>query len=276
MKNGEASYRKYQIHLADAQVLGWMADTVESVEYKLGAYPVLTYGEEENCVGLLLDYAYADERLALSPEQVQRFMDTYQRDLRNLKLDEILNEVAVARLGLAFRKAETSGIQGLNPNSYGEYVAVEETKASVYGVDNGFYYDFEESGYRIYPSFTQTLALLEEFGAKVADEIPVEDIKTITVCDYNREWQGEDGVYHHEVILEYTPEGDGTDKIETLLENIVPNRMSSNLYNRVHAEENIDVNINYNYNGMDDYVSAQFKKGQIPAFVLEEIEQAAQ
>lgn len=277
LKNGETSYRRYQIHLADAQVLGWMEDTVDSVEYKLGAYPVLTYGEEENCVGLILDYAYANEELALSPEQVQRFMETYERELMNLKLDEILNDVAVARLGFAFARAENQTVYGMSVNSYGpEYVVVEETKPSVYGGTNRLYYDFEESGYRIYPSFTQTLALLEEFGAEVKDEISAEDIRTITVNDYNREWQGEDGVYHHEVILEYTPDADGMDKIETLLENIVPNRMSSNLYSRVHVEENIDVNINYYHNGMDDYVSARFKKDQIPTFVLEAIEKAAQ
>lgn len=277
LKNGETAYRRYLIDLADTQVFGWMADTVDSVEYKLGAYPVLTYGEEENCVGLLLSYAYADEELALSPEQVQRFMETYQRELTNLKLDEILNEVAVARLGIAFMREENQTVYGMGVNSYGpEYVVVEDARGTVYGEGVGLKYDFEESGYRIYPSFTQTLALLEEFGATVADEVPTEDVVTITVCDYNREWQGEDGVYHHEVRLEYTPGADGTDKIEKLLESIVPNRMSSNLYNRVHVEDNIDVNINYNYNGMGEYVSGQFKKGQIPAFVMEDVEKAAQ
>lgn len=276
LKNGKSAYRRYQINLADTQVLGWMADTVDSVEYKLGAYPVLTYREEENCVGLLLSYAYANEELALSPEQMQRFLETYRRELTNLKLDEIINEMPVVRLGFAFMEEENQAVYGMSVNSYGpEYVVVEDARGTVYDDSTGLRYDFEESGYRIYPSFIQTLALLEEFGAEVANEITAEDVMTIRVMDYTREWEGEDGVYHNEVTLEYAPGADGTEKIEELLESIVPDRMCSNFYGREHVEDNIDVNINYNYNGMGEYVSAQFKKGQIPAFVLEDVEKAA-
>lgn len=277
LKNGETVYRRYLIDLANAQVLSWMADTVDSMEYKLGAYPVLTYGAGQNCVGLLLRYAYASEEIALSPEQMQRFVETYQRELTNLKLDEILNEVPVARLGLAFVREENQSVYGLSANSSGpEYVVVEDAMGTIYQGDSGLQYDFQENGYRIYPSFTRTLALLEEFGAEVANEIPAKDVMYITVVDYTKEWEGEDGVYHNEVMLEYTPGTDGEEKIQQLLDSVVPSRMSINLYNKVHAEENIDVNINYNYDGFGEYVSTQFKKGQIPAFVLEDVEKAAQ
>ena len=43
----------------------------------------------------------------------------------------------------------------------------------------GFEYYSEESGYEIYPSFTQTIALLEEYGATIVNEIPAEDVITV-------------------------------------------------------------------------------------------------
>lgn len=277
LKNGETVYRRYLIDLADAQVLGWMRDTVDSLEYKLGAYPVLAEGAAQNYVGLKLRYAYASEDIALSREQMQRFVESYQRELTNLQLEEIMNEVPLVRLSFACVYPESTSTTVMNVNSYGpEYVVVEDVHGTVYSGDLGLKYDFEENGYRIYPSFTQTLALLEEFGAEVADTIPAEDVMYITVVDYTKEWQDEDGSYATEVMLEYSPKEDGGEKINQLLDSVVSNRMGRNLYNRVHVEENIDVNINYNYDGMGEYVSAQFKKGQIPAFVLEDVEKAAQ
>ena len=264
LKNGETVYRSYLINFADEQVMQWMEEVCDSMEYKLGAYPVLAESHEKNYIGVILEYAYASESIQLSEEKMQQFVDTYQRELTNLTFEEMLTEVPVANL--SFAKA--------NPDVELTYT-MDQKATRVYSMGTGFEYYSEESGYEIYPSFTQTIALLEEYGATIVNEIPAEDVITLTVVDDHLEVDDFDGQLTKQIELEYRVTEGQTEEIGQILSSIVSNQLTGNLCARERVEENIYVDIHYYYDGQERYTSGYILKGMIPAFLQEDIEEAA-
>ncbi|MBE5883445.1 MAG: hypothetical protein E7291_03320 [Lachnospiraceae bacterium] len=264
LNSGREIYRSYNINTADEQVMQWVSDMYDDMEYKMGAYPILTENPDRNYVGILLQYGYHSEDIPLPQEKMERFIETYQQELLTLTFDEIRNEYPVAKLSFAYRDAREEGLE--------ETYAVMETVS--YYESSRFTYDWEEYGYEIYPSFTQTIALLEEYGANIVNEITPEEVVSIRICDYSREVNDYDGLLTKEIVLEYTAE-EHPEKVALILTNVMPNQMV-NSFKMEAMEPNVDVNITYYIDGQERYESCQFYIDSMPEFLIQDMEEAAQ
>lgn len=268
LKNGKTVYRSYVINTGDEQVLQWVSDMYNDMAYKQGSYPILTEQDTEDYVGVLLDYAYYSEDIQLSSDRMSKLIETYQYELGQMTFAELMSEYPVAQLSFAI---------GYEDGEEYTYPMVEEIYigATVYSDGTTFEYNRSESGYKIYPSCKQTIALLEEYGAKFVNEIPVEDIVSIRIEDYTREVMDNDGYYTKVVELEYKLEDDEQAKIAEVFSAIKPNQLVNVLFDTNRREENIDVRVTYEYDNKEFGKNCSFLKGRIPASVLADLEAAA-
>ncbi len=258
LKNGGEVCRSYLINVADEQVMQWLADTYNDNQFKQGVYPVFEEGRENYYMGILLDGTYTSEDVFLSEEEMQRFVDTYRRELTNLTFEEIVSEEAVSKLAFAL-KAREEGITSVAVTETREYASYEE-----------YEYYAEEYGYLIYPSFKQTLALLKEYGAEPITTIPAENVSAIRISDYSREADDHDGLYNKVVDWSYTAENGQSAEIEEILSSLVDTWLVNELANTNIAEDYIDVAVDYIYEDKEMTASLYFKRGQVPGFVLED------
>lgn len=258
LKNGKAVYRNYLVNLADEQVLQDMAATCDTMEYKLGVYPVLQEGRSDNYVGLLLNYAYGIDSVSLSKEQMETFVETYKRELTNFKFEEFLTEYPVANLAFAVKLAETE-----------DGYVMRQLATKDFGIDD---YDEEESGYTIYPSFTQTIALLKEYGVDVYKGVAAEDVISIIVEDNTLEADDHDGLLTKMAVVEYTAEAGQQEEIAQILPGLVQEQLLNGFMEKGRVEEYINVCVRYDMNGREEYEYAVIQKGMMPAFLSEELE----
>lgn len=261
LKNGKSVYRSYLVNLADEQVMQWVADTYNDMQHKLGVYPVLSENREENYIGVLLECAYASEKIPLSEEKMQRFVDAYRRELTNLSFEEMHEQYPVAKLSFALRE----------PEEEVTYPVVAEQSAAYY-TESNFKYYAEEHGYMIYPSFTQTLALLEEYGAELVSEIPAEDVIEIKITDYSREANDNDGLNTKVVEVNYNAENGQLAEIGEIIPTLVDNQFLNRFKTSGTIEDYMEVYVTYIYDDMEMRNYMNFKKGEVPGFVLEDIE----
>lgn len=264
LQNGKSVYRSYLVNLKDAQVKQWIADTYNDIEHKLGAYPILAENRETDYIGVLLEYPFASEQLPLSEAKMEKLVETYRKELTNLKFEEMWTEYPVAKLAFAMAANEEERTEWTQ-------VAIED----VYMEDSFEYYN-EESGYKIYPSFTQTIALLEEYGADIVNEIPAEDVISISVEDYSEEVDDHDGLYDKIYVATYLSEAGQTEEIRQLIAAVIPNDFHGDFNVEEKVEPYIDVRIRYYIDDIEMIQNCSIKKGMLPGFVREDMKQAVE
>ncbi len=265
LKNGKDIYRSYLINTAEEQVMQWLGDTYNDLEFKKGTYPVLAEDKDKNYVGVILEYAFASESIQLPKEKMQKFVETYQKELKMLTLDEIRTEYPVVNLSLA-----------MVTDSQMEYTTAYAVEEKEYREGPGFHYNREEWGYEIYPSFTQTLALLEEYGAEIKNELSAEDVISLSINDYSREVNDHDGLYTKQVELQYTKEDGQLEQIAQILPNLVSNQMMNRFVEDELVEPHVDVSIRYYHDGQEMHEGCRFRMDSMPQFLKDDMEKVVQ
>ena len=143
-------------------------------------------------------------------------------------------------------------------------------------IEDSFDYYVEEYGYRIYPSFTQTIALLKEYGAAFQTSIPAENVVEIRVTDYSREVHDHDGLYTKLAEKTYTAANGELKEMEDILSKLVPGKFVEGFYGNLNTEPNIDVDIVYMQDDIEMSMYFMFEKGAMPQFVTEDLDEAYQ
>ena len=267
MKNGKSVYRSYTINIANPQVLQCVEDTYNDMQYKTSVYPVLSEEKEKNYIGILLDYAYYSESIQLSKEKMQRFVETYQKELKELAIDEINTTYPVDRLAFALPAPDYENITVT--------AVVEDVK--IYSDDGTtFEYYSTESGYWIYPSFDETLALLEEYGADVVTEIPAEDVISITIEDYSLERLDDDGLLTKVIEVDYSADNGEVEQIRQILPGLVPEHLMGNMLTFSEAEDDLNIRVRYYHDGKEMNEFCRFMNGQVPEFVKADLQEMAE
>lgn len=267
LKNGKEVYRNYLIDLADEESRRMLGDVIEDPEYKKAFYPILDDARQEDYVGVIVDYITDQDDIPLSEEQMQRLIETYREELRQLTFEEITTRYPVALMSLAMLNEERS-------YGYSNTVLVEITDDGKYYRE--FRYNGTEGDYRIYPSFTKTIALLKEYGARMLTEIPLEEVQNISVEDYSYEKYDENGMWENYASVEYTKEkGD-----EVKMAELIPTLTDYRFYPEFQVEESvvpaIDVNITIFRDDVEQNERFNIKMGMMPEFLTEDLEKAAQ
>jgi len=269
LKNGEKVCRNYLINLKDEEAMQLVADVVEDPQHKKGFYPILDETWEGNYVGVILEYITGQDYIPLSEEKMQRLVDTYREELLQLTYEEMITKSPVAFLTLAIEDEERE-------YGYWESVTVEVQMAD----DGKYYKDFRYNGtegdYRIYPSFTKTIALLEEYGAKMVTEIPLDEVVEISVQDTFLEIFDENGYWDKYITVEYTKANGDEAKMAEILPALTDYRFYPEFWADEGVEPSIDINMILLRDDEERHESFRMKQGMMPEFVKEDLEKAAQ
>ena len=202
---------------------------------------------------------------------MQQFVETYQKELAALTVQDMIAQYPTAELGFIFPYEEDNIVQKESVTVTLPIAAdsnwVDDMK-SLYGIDD-YYIEYS---YLIYPSFTETLALLESYGADTNTNVDPENIINISVSDYSYEADDNDGQLTKLVELEYTVENLTEEQLTLLFDSIVNNNMKGDLAALKSEYDNIDIRINfYNESGYEDARYFNFKNGMIPEFISEDL-----
>ncbi len=240
LENGEVVYRSYLLNLFHESTQQLLEELYNTEEYKLGVYPILSDGWKKQYNFIDVITAYAEDSFALSEEKMAKLIETYQRELKALTYEEIWNESPVAELRFE-RRTST--------NNYNNYCY--------------------EDGYKIYDSFTQTIALLEGYGCIMESVLPTEMITSIEVEDWTIENSDNNGEVDKVMRVTYTHEDFA--KLEEIMENVVSSRLANDfnpdLYNYL-----LNVEVTFMLNEKEYTRNFDFKQGCIPAWLREELD----
>jgi hypothetical protein len=266
LKNGKNIYRSYVINLEEEGVLGWVNDTYCDLEHRLAAYPVLQDGMEERYVGIETNSIFGNSMAYLSEIEMKEVVEAYRFDLMSMQVYDLMEEYPVAELRFLVDSDEQN-------QENEKTVVVMETAEYYSGMEESYLHYYEEYGYRIYTSFTRTIATLEKYGIEIKDTMPAEDILSLTVMDYTREVYDNDGYMTKVAEVTYTNEAGQTAQIEAILPSLLEGGYYRSFAKETGSEENINVSIRYySEDGYDNYVSCEFKKGDMPDFVKQDLD----
>lgn len=164
--DGRTRYRDYRVE--DSQFRQQLVALYDSQDYKKTIYPLLTMPEKE-LEGYIESVVVSsirgcDTSLFSGNSQVQaKFLETYRAELAQMSQQTLAEESPVGKLELAANWEAVAA-----DNWYTEEKAEEIGDVS----------------YFIYPSFTRTLALLEEQGVELPSAFAPEEIESITLYHY--------------------------------------------------------------------------------------------
>lgn len=166
LANGRNVYRSYWFDpVAHADLY---ACIYENEDYKKGVFDILTTANDEfdnlqyKCPVCVYDVKF-------TKEQTQKILDTYREELLAHKGDSF---ATVAPIGYLYQEKTDDG------NGY----------VATYSLYKGY----------VYPSFTKTIALLNEYGVDVDKYTVVDNVESIVLNDYNYDYAR---TYDHEANM---------------------------------------------------------------------------
>lgn len=271
LKNGHSTYRKYVININNEQVQYWLGNIYDDFAYKKTIYPILEENYAQHAIGLSLEYPFGEEMILLYPDDMKQFLEVYQKELTDLTVQDMITQYPTAELGFVFpNQEETVMIRKEMVTTQPLIADSDWTKdmKSMYDVDD--YYI--ESGYMLYPSFTESISLLESYGAGNNSNVDPENIINIKVSDYSYEEDDNDGLLTRLVELEYTSDDLTEEQMQVLFDSIVSNYMKGDFAALKSSHDSIDIRIGYyNKDGYEDARYFNFKNGMIPEFISEDL-----
>lgn len=245
MKNGKDIYRRIALSLDEDRDL--LAAVLQDEGYQASAYQLNTK-EFENLVGnMTWSYENASRSYDGTRVDIQEIYDTYRKEFNARSFDTMLKEVPVGRINfqLEIQRSENQ------TSSFNWY-------------------------YPVYESFTETIALLEQHGMTVQENIPADQVEEISVYgptinldeleegspewNYNREWRD----------VTYTQ----TEYTKQILQQVYPAFLADWMVDAAYSVYSAD--IYYVKDAAQDrtYTSGVFLKGEVPGMVIRDITQA--
>jgi len=254
LKDGKSVYRDYTIDIRNHMDL--YDKLYSNEEYKKGVFSIFE-AEEKDIDNIRIADAVGDVGANLSKEQMVNLVNTYK--------EELLKQ--------------------------GGYELVDATPLAYFYKD----YSFKENGYvnrytlyrsYIYPSFTKTLSLLDEYGVDIKKYANVDNVDYIEITNYHYNDDSDDIELYSEkqvasdsyIYEENTDSKKYTDKeeIDKIFSVAVPAAfVDANSLLRDMAAIDVQVQFeeipgNYNYYTISYYIP----KGMVPDFVAEDVNYA--
>ena len=172
LNNGKTVYRQYYMDLK--AVSDELNAVIDNDDYRRGTYPILAEDEStaddiqginyQDALGfhhMKFDGAEGDELV----KRMSKLYSTYRSELSKLTADDRRHESPVITI-----QFKDSYIQSMADT-------LRKQNGGYYGQLNYALY------YPVYPSFTKTLALLNEYGVNINAGISADDINTIVISD---------------------------------------------------------------------------------------------
>ncbi len=179
LKSGRMVNRTYTISAAKSYDL--IRKLVADESYQKAAYPLLSAD-----AGEFVGVRYRQNRLQgdqslknLTKEEILKLLDTYRDEFSSLTLDQMKDEVP---MGL---------IRFTNESDEKAIAWWDQCEKQGYADENGWSYVYgtdvrDQDYYPVYPSFTKTIALLEQHQISLKDEHLSDKILSVTVGGYTQ------------------------------------------------------------------------------------------
>lgn len=245
MKNGKDIYRTIALSLDEDRDL--LAAVLQDEGYQASAYQLNTK-EFENLVGnMTWSYENASRSYDGTRVDIQEIYDTYRKEFNARSFDTMLKEVPVGRINfqLEIQRSENQ------TSSFNWY-------------------------YPVYESFTETIALLEQHGMTVQENISADQVDEISVYgpttnldqleegspdwDYNCEWRD----------VTYTQ----PEYIKQILPQVYPPSLADWMVDATYSVYSADIYYVKDAAQGRTYTNGVFLKGEVPGMVIRDITQA--
>ncbi len=235
LKGGRVIYRRYNLTLEESDSL--LKDIFASEEFKKGHYPI--YKWDAGMLSGVSCYNMLEEKeFSLDENAKKELLEIYREELGKLTLDEVTAGQPVTTI--VFRLKED------NP-----------------------------ADYYVYPQFSNTIAFLKEHGFDPSVQAGVQDVKSISISNY-QSTRDKSNSYHSEYAIEEDyPDATYVEKeeIEAILPNLIESDYCWNYNSILKREDDLEVNLVLR---KDEYGNEEshiyyFREGSIPDFVKEDV-----
>ncbi len=257
LKSGRKVSRNYTINMTKSYEL--IKKICQDGEYQKAAYPLLAAD-----AGSIVNVRYRQNRSKgdqslknLTQEERTELLSAYRQEFSGMNLDQMKEELPVGLIRFTTELDEKAIAWWNNPDKT-EYDG-ESVWNYYYGPDVR-----DEEFYPVYPSFTKTIALLEQYGASVKNEELMDRIISVKVSGYAPNSDA------YQEIMFTDPE-----EIKALGDMTRDERML--YYDPMYEEENLTVEVTVadktekaeGEESLENTYSSFFKKGEIPQIVKE-------
>ena len=244
LTDGSELYRRYYYDINDNESKQLVAHIFNSIDYKLGSTPVFRSGWNKDMIEIMcINNAHGDT-VAITKQQQNKLMDTYQAEYMTLTFDEVLEQLPVGEMEFVF--------QGNGKRS------------RIYASD-----------YKVYPEFVNTIALMKEYGFDFEQDFELETIESLNLVRYDADdlLEGEE-IFELSDPLEVTYTDD--DKIQQLLDCLVYQELADiGQYYPTNYAYDVYI-IMLQEDGTREYRYMSFLDDEIPSFVEEDMKAALQ
>lgn len=242
LNNGKTICRRYFYDMTDEESKQLVGNIFNDADYKLGSMPVFTNGWNKEIKAVICRGNFAWQTIVMTQPQQNRLMELYQSEFIKLTFEEVLQDVPIGTLDFEFKR--DTAVKG-GTREYNSYYA---------------------NGYKIYPQFVKTIALLKEYGFDVLETLTCENIQKITITDYKYEYDY--NMFQQAPTVEYKEEAQMQEIVDCLV-----NRELINSFEYMPVDSKYDVMVTYIMpDGTKDSRYFVFKKNQMPDFVEEDME----
>ncbi len=248
--NGKTIYRKYMVDLADADTLRLLSDIFNDYNYKIGSTPVFNDGWKIAFDAIRCENNFKAADITLTPEKQSKLIEIYQKEYTKLTFDIVMHTLPIGTVDFVLKNRK-------NPNYYSSY-----------------------SGEMcIYPQFTETIALIQEYGFDILENPTAEEIEFIqvqkeeVVSDPYYRYDPYYNTYNDMAVKESIQKADPveyTDKeqIQQILDNIISDKFNWQINGYADLlDSQYSIEIRFKKNNPNVYNCYRFIKGQVPAFI---------
>ncbi len=259
LKSGRSVYRSYTVYFED--IREDIERLSDNEQYLNDLYPIRTIddpGKVEQIQLTSLESSVSKELYTAKDDRRIEFVKALQKDMQTLNGDIIANEIPVGRVYYDRVVEDNSYIYNQSALSIELYKMGQHSS-----VTNEMTY--------IYPSFTNTLAILKEMGFKMEPQFDPEKISQISVYDYRKdsdeyaeqestggvitETKDEDDEVEPEI---YTERSD----IEEILPSLIWYDLAS-LWDNTNGDFRVELSMTNGYGTEDTYI-CYVRKDRIP------------
>lgn len=237
--NGKIIYREYLIDIDDADTMKLLSDVFNDYDYKIGSTPLFSDGWNMEFAALRCQNNFKSDDIPLTAGRQSKLLNTYQAEYIKLTLEDVMNTIPAGTIEFMTRDQADYGY-----NSYSDEMYV-------------------------FPQFTETIALLKEYGFDMEEKLTAEAVEAIEVTkdiyDYEVQYVQESTYAKEPKKEEYTDK----EQIQQILDNIVYDRFGWKVQNyNDFADHSYTVVIKFKEEGTCQFTHS-FIKGQIPDFITE-------
>lgn len=264
LNSGRKIYRTYRVMLKD--VMEHAEKLYVDGSYKTGAYPVMNLNLADVAEVRYREIGPEVRLNQLTAEEKKELLEAYQKDFGKLTIEQMGQEAPVGLI----RFVTLTDVQAL------AWEAQEQALAEQRGSSYRYYRGFEEkSYYPVYPSFANTMRVLERYGVKPGEALEEFDIKSADINYYVKS-RSADQDYYNDYYEENKHLVISDQKNLAILKSTAVLQRLTDYYNPLYRTEKIDITFNTETGNKSYSVNVRIPKGETPEFLQTKIDERSE